>query len=110
MLSPILRDYLVKVCLQTKLAENGSLRAIFETTDERLTSLVTLPIHEGCGESSEIDLLGSETHNESSERKEISSETTSKSSERNVDTMKYVYNCIDTKNVAETLRYVFIYS
>ena len=83
---------------------------IKETTDERLTFLVTLPIHEGCGESSEIDLLGSETHNESSERKEISSETTSKSSERNVDTMKYVYNCIDTKNVAESLRYVFIYS
>lgn len=83
---------------------------IKETTDERLTSLVTLPIHEGCGESSEIDLLGSETHNESSERKEISSETTSKSSERNVDTMKYVYNCIDTKNVAESLRYVFTFS
>ena len=77
---------------------------IKETTDERLTFLVTLPIHEGCGESSETDLLGSETHNESSERKEISSErkeisseTTSKSSERNVDTMKDVYNCIDTK-------------
>jgi ATP-dependent DNA helicase RecG len=90
---------------------------IKETTDERLTFLVTIPVHEGCGESSETDLLGSETHNESSERKEISSETTSKSSERkrksserNVDTMKYVYNCIDTKNVAETLRYVFIYS
>ena len=64
---------------------------IKETTDERLTFLVTLPIHEGCGESSETDLLGLETHNESSERKEISSETTSKSSERNVDTMKYVY-------------------
>lgn len=70
---------------------------IKETTDERLTFLVTLPIHEGCGESSETDLLGSETHNESSERKEISSETTSKSSERKVDTMKDVYNCIDTK-------------
>lgn len=76
---------------------------IKETTDERLTFLVTLPIHEGCGESSETDLLGSETHNESSERKR-------KSSERNVDTMKYVYNCIDRKNVAEGLRYVFIYS
>lgn len=74
------------------------LSAVFEITDNRLTFLVTLPIHEGCGESSETDLLGSETHNESSERKEISSETTSKSSERkrksserNVDTMKYVY-------------------
>lgn len=75
---------------------------IKEITDERLTSLVTIPVHEGCGESSEIDLLGSKTHHESSERKEISSETTSKSSERkssemNVDTMKYVYNCIDRK-------------
>ena len=83
---------------------------IKETTDERLTFLVTLPVHEVCGESSETDLLGSETHNESSERKEISSETTSKSSERNVDTIKDVYNCIDTKNVAESLRYVYIYS
>lgn len=55
---------------------------IKETTVERLTFLVTIPVHEGCGESSEIDLLGSETHNESSERKEISSETASKSSER----------------------------
>lgn len=83
---------------------------IKETTDERLTFLVTLPIHEGCGESSEIDLLGSETHNESSERKEISSETTLKSSERNVDTIKDVYYCTLIKNVAEGLRYVYIYS
>ena len=83
---------------------------IKETTDEHLTFLVTIPVHEGCGESSETDLLGSKTHNESSERKEISSETTSKSSERNVDTIKDVYNCIDTKNVAETLRYVYIYN
>lgn len=95
----------------------GYLYKIKETTDERLTFLVTIPVHEGCGESSEIDLLGSETHNESSERKEISSERISKSSERkrksserNVDTMKDVYNCIDRKNVAESLRYVFIYS
>lgn len=69
---------------------------IKETTDERLTFLVTIPVHEGCGESSETDLLGSETHHESSER--------------NVDTIKDVYNCIDRKNVAETLRYVYIYN
>ena len=86
------------------------LSTVFEITDNRLTFLVNLPIHEVGGESSEIDLLGSETHNESSERKEISLETTSKSSARNVDTMKDVYNCIDRKNVAETLRYVYIYS
>lgn len=69
---------------------------IKETTDERLTFLVTIPVHEGCGGSSETDLLGSETHNESSER--------------NVYTIKDVYNCIGRKNVAETLRYVYIYS
>lgn len=69
------------------------LSTVFEITDNRLTFLVTLPIHEGCGESSETDLLDSETHNESSERKEISSEATSKSSERNVDKMKDVYYC-----------------
>ena len=39
--------------IQTKLAENGSPRAIFETTDDRLTFLVTIPIHEECSDSSE---------------------------------------------------------
>ena len=73
------------------------LSTVFEITDNRLTFLVTIPVHEGGGESSETDLLGSKTHNESSERKEISSEITSKSSERNVDTIKDVYNCIDRK-------------
>ena len=60
--------------IQTKLAENGSPRAIFETTDDRLTFLVTIPVHEGCRESSETDVFGSETHHESSERKRKSSE------------------------------------
>ena len=46
--------------IQTKLAENGSPRAIFETTDDRLTFLVTIPVHEGCSESSETAILGSE--------------------------------------------------
>ena len=60
--------------IQTKLAENGSPRAVFETTDDRLTFLVTIPVHEGCGESSETDKLSSERGSEtkSSER---SSET-----------------------------------
>lgn len=52
--------------IQTKLAENGSPRAIFETTDDRLTFLVTISVHEGCSESSETDVLGSETHHKSS--------------------------------------------
>ena len=44
--------------------------------------MVNILVHEGCCESSETDVLGSETHHESSERKKISSETASKSSER----------------------------
>ena len=36
-----------------ELAENGSPRAVFETTDDRLTFLVTIPIHNDCTESSE---------------------------------------------------------
>ena len=46
--------------IQAKLAENGSPRAIFETTDDRLTFLVTIPIHEGCSESSETIAKSSE--------------------------------------------------
>lgn len=75
--------------------ENGLPRAIFETTDDCLTSLVTIPVHKGCCESSETDVLGSETHQENSERKEISSETPQKvrrekekSSERILDLIK----------------------
>ena len=60
--------------IQTKLAENGSPRAIFETTDDRLTFLITIPIHELCSESSETTNESSGTHLESSERKRKSSE------------------------------------
>ena len=74
--------------IQTKLAENGSPRAIFETTDDRLTFLVTIPVHEGCSESSETDILGSETHHESSETASKSSERKRKSSERILDLIK----------------------
>lgn len=55
--------------IQAKLSENGSPRAIFETTDDRLTFLVTIPVHEECSESPKIDVLGSETHHKSSEKK-----------------------------------------
>ena len=67
--------------IQTKLAENGSPRAIFETTDDRLTFLITIPIHEMCSESSETTNESSKTHLESSER-------TTKSSERILDLIK----------------------
>ena len=50
--------------IQTKLAENGSPRAVFETTNDHLTFLVTIPVHKECTNSSET---GSETIFKSSE-------------------------------------------
>ena len=66
--------------IQTKLAENGSPRAIFETTDDRLTFLVTIPIHEGCSDSSETKSESSGTKLKSSGTKPKSSGTQPKSS------------------------------
>lgn len=78
--------------IQSKLAENGSPRAVFETTDDRLTFLVTIPIHEGCTESSETIEKSSETNalssEKSSERNNISSERKRKSSERILDLIR----------------------
>ena len=34
--------------IQEKLAKNGSPRATFETTDDRLTFLIFIPVHSGC--------------------------------------------------------------
>ena len=34
--------------IQEKLADNGSPRATFETTEDRLTFLIHIPIHPGC--------------------------------------------------------------
>ena len=55
---------------ETELAENGSPRAVFETTDDRLTFLVTIPVHERCIE-------GSETPTTSSKKGEFGSEKSS---------------------------------
>lgn len=60
--------------IQAKLAENGSPRAIFETTDDRLTFLVTIPIHQGYDQSSETTAKSSE---KSSEKDALSSEKSS---------------------------------
>ena len=77
--------------IQAKLAENGSPRAVFETTDDRLTFLVTLPIHEGCSKSLETTVKSSETTVKSSERgSETVAESTAtiaKSSERSSGTL-----------------------
>lgn len=36
--------------IQEKLANNGSPRATFETTEDRLSILIHIPVHEGCGD------------------------------------------------------------
>ena len=64
---------------ETELAENGSPRAVFETTDDRLTFLVTIPVHERCIEGSETPTTSSE---KSSEITIAGSEITVKSSEK----------------------------
>ena len=69
--------------IQAKLAENGSPRAIFETTDDRLTFLVTIPIHEGCSDSSETKSESSGTKFKSSGTQLKSSGTKPESSETN---------------------------
>lgn len=75
--------------IQTKLAENGSPRAIFETTDDRLTFLVTIPVREGSGESSETGMLSSER---GSERK-------AKSSERSMETKDLIIDIIKQDHI-----------
>lgn len=67
--------------IQAKLAENGSPRAIFETTDDRLTFLVTIPIHEECSDSSE-------TKTESSGTQLKSSGTRQKTSDKIIEMIK----------------------
>lgn len=74
--------------IQAKLAENGSHRAIFETTDDRLTFLVTIPVHEGCNDSSEIDAFGSEKSVFGSEKSVTGSEKSVSSSEKILELIK----------------------
>ena len=74
--------------IQTKLAENGSPRAIFETTDDRLTFLVTIPIHEECSDSSETKSESSGTKPESSGTQLKSSGTRQKTSDKIIEMIK----------------------
>ena len=78
--------------IQSKLAENGSPRATFETTDDRLTFLVTIPAHKVYIESSETEMetteQSSENQSNSSERRHKGSERRHKSSERILELIK----------------------
>ena len=64
--------------IQEKLAANGSPRATFETTDDRLTFLIHIPVHAGCENNllslaNKSQLNGSEKTGTSSEKGSASS-------------------------------------
>jgi len=61
--------------IQEKLADNGSPRATFETTEDRLTFLIHIPIHPGC-ENNPLS-IGRINSPSSSEKGENGSETSS---------------------------------
>ena len=89
--------------IQEKLADNGSPRATFETTEDRLTFLIHIPIHAGCGNkpatekttvtTTEKSAMGSEKNGSGSEKTTEknavgSGKTTEKTTEKIVRLMK----------------------
>jgi len=58
--------------IQEKLAANGSPRAIFETTDDRLTFLIHIPVHAGC--ENNLFVLANKKQSAGSEKTSNSSE------------------------------------
>lgn len=64
--------------IQEKLADNGSPRATFETTDDRLTFLINIPIHTGC----ENKLLQLDSQGQIPDLKKTTEKTTKKTTEK----------------------------
>ena len=62
--------------MQEEMHKNGSPRATFETTEDRLTFLIHIPAHEGCS-GKPIEMNGSETITETVT--ETATETTTES-------------------------------
>jgi ATP-dependent DNA helicase RecG len=82
--------------IQEKLAANGSPRAIFETTDDRLTFLIHIPIHAGCENNllvlaNKKQSAGSEIISNSSE---MSSEKGRTGSDKPQDVVQSILNAI----------------
>ena len=89
--------------IQEKLAANGSPRATFETTDDRLTFLIHIPVHSGCENNllslaNKSQLNGSEKTETSSEKgtqgSELSSEKGSIGSDKPQDIVQSILNAI----------------
>lgn len=76
--------------IQEKLAANGSPRATFETTEDRLTFLIHIPVHAGCdsklvsGADKENSPVTTETTTERTT--ETATETSKKTTERTTET------------------------
>jgi len=71
--------------IQEKLADNGSPRATFETTEDRLTFLIHIPIHAGCGNkpaTEKTTVITTEKSAIGSEKSAIGSEKNGSSSEK----------------------------
>ena len=75
--------------IQEKLAENGSPRATFETTEDRLTFLIHIPSHSGCGNKpiSEKD-AGNSTEATTKKITEKNKNTTEKTTEKIIRLIK----------------------
>ena len=80
--------------IQEELAGNGSPRATFETTEDRLTFLIHIPAHEGCGDKP-IVMKGSETATETA------TETTTESATEKIIRMIKKNTQITNKELAE---------
>jgi ATP-dependent DNA helicase RecG len=82
--------------IQEKLATNGSPRATFETTHDRLTFLIHIPIHSGC--KNHLVAIANNSQQLDSEKKERSSEFGSEknraSSEKPQDVVQSILNAI----------------
>lgn len=91
--------------IQEKLKFNGSPRATFESGDDRLTFLITIPIHEGC-EKKLMSVESSEKHDEMSvENDALSVEMSVETNKRSVRIRKIMKAepTITLKGIAELL-------
>ena len=79
--------------IQEKLANNGSPRATFETTEDRLSILIHIPVHEGCGDV--VVMNGDKM----AKKYEMSNKTSIKMSNKEQDRLKTLVDYLDTNGI-----------
>ena len=83
--------------IQEKLADNGSPRATFETTEDRLTFLIHIPIHAGCGNkpaTEKTTVITTEKSAIGSEKSAIGSEKNGSGSEKSSEKSQAIISAI----------------